>query len=93
MSAAASAWASWVILASATITSAAAVLGLAAQSYRDTLLENGALCALAITGAALVLQVHASGQALTSSVAAYTASVAAYAIAQVLKERARGRWS
>ena len=90
MSAAAIAWTSWVLLLSAVITSVAAVLGLAARSYRDTLLENGALCALVITGAALVLQIYANGQALASSIAAYAASGAAYAIAQVFKERTRG---
>lgn len=92
MNAAASVWASWVILVSALCTSAAALLGLAARSYKETLLENGALCAVALTGAAVALQVAAYGHALDGGLAAHAVGVGFYAVAQVLKQRAQGEW-
>lgn len=80
-------WYCWVILLSAGLTAVVAVLGLVSDSYRETLLENMALCAVALAGAVVVLQIKTFGTAQGSGVAFLSAAVAAYAVAKLLKAR------
>lgn len=77
----------WVILVSVLITVALSVVGLLANSYRETLLENMAMCCVAIAGVVVVLQIHTNGAAQGSGVAVYVAAVAGYALAKFLKAR------
>lgn len=75
----------WVILVSAAVTGAIAVLGLVAESYRETLIENAALCLVALASCIVVLQIHTHGVAQGSGFALLSASVALYALAKALK--------
>lgn len=78
-------WYAWAILVSVGLTAGAAVAGLVAQSYRDTFFETIALCAVAVTGAVLALQIHAYGMPLAGGFGVYAVSVSSYALAQVVK--------
>lgn len=80
-------WYCWVILASAAVTAAVSVLGLVADSYRETLLENIALCFVALAAVIVVLQIHTHGAAQGSGFAFLSVAVAAYAVAKLLKTR------
>lgn len=80
-------WYCWVIMLSAAVTAVVAVLGLVADSYRETLLENVTLCLVALAGVVVVLQIKTFGTAQGSGFAFLSASVAAYAVAKLLKAR------
>lgn len=75
----------WVILISAVVTALVAVWGLVSPHYRDTLLENVALCVVVVACTVVVLQIHVTGSAQRSGMAFMAASFAFYALAKALK--------
>ena len=75
----------WVILVSAVVTAAVAVWGLVSSHYRETLLENVALCVVAVACAVVVLQIHDAGFAQRSGMAFLAAAVAFYALSKAAK--------
>lgn len=77
----------WVIVLAAVVTTVVSLLGLLANSYHETLLENTALCALLLAGAVVLLQVQAHGGVLGSGVALFMAAVALYSVAKFIKAR------
>jgi hypothetical protein len=80
-------WYCWVILASAAVTAAVSVVGLVADSYRETLLENITLCLVAMASVVVVLQIHTHGAAQGSGFAFLSLAVACYSVAKLLKAR------
>ena len=80
-------WYCWVILGSATVTAAVSVVGLVADSYRETLLENIALCTVVLASVVVVLQIHTHGAAQGSGFAFLSMAFAAYAVAKLIKAR------
>lgn len=74
------------IIASALTTSAVAVAGMVSPRYRETLLENVALCAVAVAGSVVAMQTHAYGGPLYSGIVFWGGSVGAYALAAALKQ-------
>lgn len=80
----------WVILISAVITALVSVWGLVSPHYRETLPENLALCVVAVSCAVVVLQIHDTGSAQRSGMAAMAASVAFYALAKAAKALSEG---
>lgn len=80
----------WVILVSAALTGALAVWGLVSASYHETLIENVALCLVAVACCVVVLQIHTHGAAQGSGFALLSGAVALYALAKALKALAEG---
>lgn len=79
----------WIILAASVITSAAAIVALIAEDYKDTLFECVALSMVAIAGIVVTLQIHTFGFAMGSGIAFMVASVALFSVAQLVKNYRR----
>lgn len=87
MTPAALAWVSVVVFISAAITLLVSAVALVARNYRETLLENVALCAVLMASAVVMLQIDAFGRYQSTGVAFYCASGAVYAVARLIKAR------
>lgn len=77
----------WLILFASAVTSVAAVIGLVADRYHETLAENIGLTGVALSGFVVVAQISEHGYTHISGVTMQSISVAWYALALVLKHR------
>lgn len=76
----------WLVLGASVITSACAVAALVADRYRESLHENIALVAVAMSGFVVALQIWVHGFAHMSGMAFMACSVAAYAASRAWKK-------
>lgn len=75
----------WVILASSSLTSVMAVIGLLSQRFKDTTLQCFSLCLVAFGGFIVTLQIYVHGIAQISGIALEALSIALYSFATFLK--------
>jgi hypothetical protein len=75
----------WVILASSSLTSVMAVIGLLSPRFKDTFLQCFSLCLVAFGGFVVTLQIYIHGMAQISGIALEALSIALYSFATFIK--------
>lgn len=76
----------WLVLGASVITSLSALLGLVAERYEESLHENIALVAVALSGFIVALQIWVHGFAHMSGITAMACAVALYAASRAFKK-------
>jgi hypothetical protein len=75
----------WVILASSSLTSVMAVVGLISPRFKDTFFQCFTLCLVAFSGFVVTLQIYITGIAQISGIALEALSIGLYSLATFLK--------
>jgi hypothetical protein len=75
----------WIILASSSLTSAMAVIGLISNRFKDTMFQCFSLCMVAFGGFVVTLQIYIHGMAQISGIALEALSIAIYSFATFMK--------